>query len=117
MKRDTIKSLAKEIKVRFPWLRVEVDRGYASTDRDIPGTRLRHPGKGRWGSRIKIYDPRVKALGEWRHGKNQPLSDFDPRKRFGALVLDHNNAETYRRTSEVRIWMENYARCPPWRKR
>lgn len=65
-------------------LRAEVERGFASTDRKIRGTRLRHPGKGRWGSRIKVYDEN------------------------GALLLDHNNAETYRRTEEVAEWLQTH---------
>lgn len=70
MKRDTIKSLAIEIKDAWPELEVEVLRGYCNT------------GKGRIGTRIIV-------------------KDVD-----GELLLDHNNAETYRRTYEVRNWME-----------
>jgi hypothetical protein len=64
-----------------------VERGYASTDRKIPGTRLRRPGKGRTGTRIKVY-------------KLKPTYE---------LLLDHNQAETHRRTSDVIEWMERYA--------
>lgn len=84
-------------------LRAEVERGYASTDRKIKGTRLRHPGKGRWGSRIRVYDTRAK-----------PPSDY-VRTRYGLVygehglvVHDHNNAETYRRTYEVTEWLRNF---------
>lgn len=69
-------------------IRAQVDRGYASTDRKIRGTRLRHPGKGRTGLRIRIYD-----------------ATFDT---FPRLLLDHNNAETYRCTSEVTAWLRDY---------
>lgn len=79
MKRDTIKSLAEEIRRRWPHLKVE--RGYCNTDRKIG--RLRWPGKGRWGSHIIVRDEK------------------------GKVLLDHNNAETYRRTSEVRRWMDS----------
>ena len=81
---NTIKKLAALIKVARPKWRVEVDRGFYSTDRKIPGTRLRHSGKGRWGSKILVWDER------------------------GSCILCHNNAETYRRTSEVRAWMREW---------
>lgn len=82
--RDTIKSLAKEIQRRRPRWRVYVERGHCNTDRKIG--RLRWPGKGRWGSRIHVYDEK------------------------GREILDHNNAETYRTTSEVRRWMEEHVK-------
>lgn len=91
MKRDTIKSLAAEIRALWPELDVRVERGYCDTDRKIPGTRLRRPGKGRWGSRIIVRDPA------------QPTPPFG----LGRMILDHNNAETYRTTSEVRAWIED----------
>lgn len=80
--RQTIKTLAAEISKRWPYLRVEVDRGHCNTDRKIG--RLRHAGKGRWGSHIRVYSP------------------------SGEKLLDHNNAETYRHTDEVRRWMDAY---------
>lgn len=83
MVRDTIKSLAREIQLRWPELHVLVERGHCNTDRKVG--RFRHPGRGRWGARIIVRDKR------------------------GELLLDHNNAETYRNTSEVRRWMES--RC------
>lgn len=81
MKRDTIKSLAREIKQCWPHLDVRVERGYCNTDRKIG--RLRWPGKGRRGSCIIVCD------------------------RKGKVLLYHNNAEKYRSTSEVRRWMES----------
>ncbi len=84
MKRDTIRSLAEEIKKRWPQLDVQVERSEVSTDRKIRGTRLRHPGKGRKGMRIIV-------------------------RSKGKIVLDHDNAETYRRTADVRDWMDVYA--------
>lgn len=83
MKRTTIKQLAREIADRWPHLQVKVERGYCNTDRKIG--RLRWPGKGRWGSRIIVRD------------------------KAGRVLLDHNNAETYRHTGEVRRWIEDYA--------
>lgn len=88
-KRDTIKSLAKEIHERWPMLTVIVKQGYCNTDRKVG--RLRIPGKGRKGSHIQVYawSTEVGKLGE--------------------RLLNHNNAETYRCTAEVRQWMECYA--------
>lgn len=80
--RDTIKGLAKEIKQRWPHLDVRVERGYCDTDRKAG--RLRVPGKGRHGSRLMVM-------------------------LEGAMLLDHNNAQTYRRTSDVRDWMKLYS--------
>lgn len=61
MKRDTIKSLAKEISERWPKLVVKVERGYRNTDRKIG--RLRWPGKGRYGSRIIVpFQKHLKAM-------------------------------------------------------
>jgi hypothetical protein len=90
VKRDTIKSLAKEIQQRWPYLTVRIERGYCNTDRKIG--RLRWEGKGRWGSRIIVTTAR------------------------GVLLLDHNNAETYRRTSDVRRWIDRYAAAAGVRK-
>ncbi len=63
--------------------RAEIVEGYCSTDRDIPGTRLIHRGKGRKGNRLIVRDPQ------------------------GKVVWDHNSAETYRENGEVLRWVEN----------
>lgn len=89
--RVTIKTLADEIRLRWPHLRVVVERGFCNTDRKAG--RLRVAGKGRWGSHIRVYDG-------------------------NRIVLDHNNAETYRNTAEVRRWIDEYAkRTHPLAKR
>ena len=64
--------------------KAEIREGYYNTDRDIPGTRLRHPGKGQWGNKLIVKNPE------------------------GAKVLEHNAAETYRMNYEVEHWIENY---------
>lgn len=89
-KRDTIRSLAKEINQKWPVLTVIVEPSIASTDRKVG--RLRIPGKGRRGTRIKVYG--------W---------STEPGK-LGPLLLSHDNAETYRHTGEVRAWIEQYAK-------
>jgi hypothetical protein len=83
VKRLTIKQLAATIRARWPHLDVEVTQGHANTDRKIG--RLRWPGKGRTGARIIV------------------------RNAKGEVLLDHNQAETYRRVSDVVEWMERYA--------
>lgn len=86
MPRDTIKSLAKEIQQRWPHLNVSVERGFCNTDRKPKGCRyITHVGRGRYGSQIIVKDT------------------------TGVVLLNHNNAETYRRTSEVRDWIEHYS--------
>lgn len=88
-KRCTIKQLAVEIQQRWPHLRVEVDRGYCNTDRKPRGCPyITHTGKGRWGSRIKVF--KRQADRPW-------------------LIFEHNNAETYRTTEDVVRWMDEYA--------
>lgn len=80
--RDTIARLAEEIRKLRPKWSVVVDQVTYSTDRKPRGCRyITHVGKGRKGARIKVYDAR------------------------GTLLLSHNQAEPYRRTSDVREWM------------
>lgn len=80
--RQTIKTLADEIRRRWPELRVEVTRGYCNTDRKPRGCRyITRKGRGRWGSHLRVYDV------------------------DGVKLLDHNNAETYRTTRDVVRWI------------
>lgn len=78
-------------------LTCELEEGYCNTDRKIPGTRLRHPGKGRTGARLKMYVP---------NGDRYPTG-------FPRPVLDHNNAETYRHLGEVREWLCDWVQKLP----
>lgn len=80
----TLRQVAKYINERHGvFLRADVMRWTSNTDRKIPGTRLRHPGKGRTGSRIRVL------VGEF-------------------LLVDHKNSETYRRVSEVHDWLARW---------
>jgi hypothetical protein len=54
-----------------------IEPGFCNTDRKIPGTRLRHPGKGRRGNKLVV------------------------RNRKGEIVLTHDSAETYRTNAEA----------------
>jgi hypothetical protein len=76
-----LKTIAKEINEEISGYTAEIVEGYCNTDRKIPGTRLRKPGKGRYGNRIIV--------------KNAE----------GKVVLDHNSAETYKDNKEVEDWL------------
>ena len=69
------------INENMPGYTAEVVKGYCNTDRQVPGTRLRWPGKGRTGNRIIV-------------------------KKDGTVIFDHNGAETYRCNQEVMDWYE-----------
>lgn len=82
--------LAEQINREFPDLEAVIEQGYCCTDRKIPGTRLRRPGKGRRGNKLVVYS----------RTKRSP-SGLDR-----LVVFSHNSAETYRRNSEVVDWIE-----------
>lgn len=71
-------------------LRAITEPSWSSTDRQIPGSRLRIQGKGRHGVRLTLY----------------PVS----RDSFTAStkVYTHDTSETYRTHREAREWVENY---------
>lgn len=73
-------TIARFINAHLPGYAARIEKGYCSTDRKIPGTRLRHPGKGRWGNELFV-------------------------EKDGVEVLRHNAAETYRTNSEVEDWL------------
>jgi len=75
---------------RLQLSRATVEATSVSTDRHWRGSRLRHPGKGRKGNRIKVWDLK------------------------GEIVLDHNAAETYRRNDEVERWLADWERGRRW---
>jgi hypothetical protein len=50
----------------------------------------------------------------WRRYAKARQLRLDARPFYaGELLLDHNNAETYRRVDEVREWIERYAKENP----
>lgn len=111
--RQTIKTLADEIRRRWPELDVKVEQGFACTDRKIPGTRLRHPGKGRLGSRIIVRDPTHPVVTPGGFTMGELLLDQSPERSPGAgiepVVSMSSLAgcpETYRQTDEVRDWID-----------
>ncbi len=90
----------------------EIEKGYCNTDRKIPGTRLRHPGKGRTGNRIKVFEcedhKRELILNPWHHFAREDTERERSRVYSRGPLLDHNAAETYRRNEEVVYWLRNY---------
>lgn len=90
MKARRLAVIATWINENVPGLRAEMERGYCNTDRHLSGTRLCWPGKGRRGTRIKVYDTTKVTP----HGH--------------PVVLDHNAAETYRCNSEVEEWLTRW---------
>ncbi len=58
-----------------------IKEGFCDTDRKIAGTRLRHPGKGRYGNKLVV-------------------------KKDGQEIFSHNAAETYRTNDEVERWIK-----------
>lgn len=89
----TLKQLHRFVEAYSGVFRVKsvLSRATVSTDRKIPGSRLRRPGKGRTGARIQFFD----SLRSQRSGEfwmTRPL-------------FDHKNAETYRTVQDVRDWL------------
>jgi len=76
-KAPRLTALAKAINEKVPGVVARVQEAYVNTDRKIPGSRLRSPGKGRHGNRLFVWD-----------------SD-------SVVVIDHNSAETYRTNAEA----------------
>lgn len=85
-----LKVIADWINANRPELRATIEEGYCNTDRQIG--RLRSPGKGRHGNRIKVFRRKDKHVG---------LMGPKP-------LLDHNAAETYRSNDEVERWLSEY---------
>jgi hypothetical protein len=85
-----LKVIAAWINANRPELCAEIERGYCNTDRQVG--RLRWPGKGRHGNRIKVFKRADKYVG---------LKSPQP-------LLDHNAAETYRHNDEVERWLSEY---------
>ena len=69
-----------------------VDHVVSSTDRSIPGTRLRRAGKGRRGLRLEIWPVGASAL------------------RPDDRLFQHTSSETYRKHAEARAWVEQHLR-------
>lgn len=78
-------TIAREINESVDGLSAKIERGYCDTDRKIPGSRLRWPGKGRHGNRLIVTH-----------------------EATGRVVMDHNAAETYRSNSEVEDWLSRW---------
>lgn len=101
-KAENLRLLAAKIEQLFPELVAIVYPaahplgGFCNTDRKIG--RLRHPGKGRRGSRLMVsIRPGHEQTPFWRD-------------RRGPVVFEHNAAETYRTNADVVRWIEDETR-------
>lgn len=91
---ERLKTLAKRIEFLFPDLVTDLDTWTSSTDRHPKGVRWRIPGKGRKGTRLRVFLRRGPGLG--------PANYFDP-------ILEHRAGDTYRRNQDVLDWIEREA--------
>lgn len=107
MKGQTLKQLARLIEAAFPDLvaTAEPGRGYCNTDRDIPGTRLRRPGKGRTGTLLTVRRRLPKTCSGRSHDYRLGESCSYCGERRDGIVFQHNAAETYRRNQDVVDWI------------
>lgn len=94
-----LKALAAEIERRFPDLVTALDSWTSDTDRHPKGVRWRIPGKGRKGTRLRVFERRGPGLG--------PADYFNP-------ILEHRAGDTYRKNQDVVDWIEREA---AWRER
>lgn len=90
-----LKALAAEIERLFPDLVTALDTWVSDTDRHPRGVRWRIPGKGRKGTRLRVFTRRGPGLG--------PADPFNP-------ILEHRAGDTYRRNQDVVDWIEREAR-------
>lgn len=96
---ERLKTLAKRIEFLFPDLVTDLDTWTSSTDRHPKGVRWRIPGKGRKGTRLRVFERRGPGLG--------PRDYLDP-------IFEHRAGDTYRSNRDVLEWIEREA---AWRKR
>ena len=78
---------------------------WSSTDRPVPGTRLRHPGRGRTGRKLEVFNDAAMPF---------PLPWGGTAKK-GEVVFSHDSSETYRHNTEVCQWIldrERATDCP-----
>lgn len=75
-----------------------LEGGFCDTDRKLAGTRLRRPGKGRYGNHLFVTSDAQFA------GRVQRWN----RDWYAAIVIDHNAAETYRYNGEVIDKLHDY---------
>lgn len=113
MKAPHLKQLAAQIEKDFPDLVAIVYPanhpmgGFCNTDRKVG--RLRHPGKGRRGSRLIVswrpgHGPTCQGHGQHFFTLGADRCSCCGWHRYEKL-LDHNAAETYRTNQEVVDWI------------
>jgi len=82
-------ALAQFIRETWSDLRVTLEPWTTNTDRKFQDSRIRWPGKGRKGKRLKVVDPKKDPTGFGYHG----------------ILLQHESGETYRHNGEVCKWI------------
>lgn len=101
-----LKEIAAWINENRPELLATIERGYCNTDRKIPGTRLRHAGRGRWGNRLIVRTRGRQTVVRYNGWGKKPWERVT--LDHYTVVLDHNAAETYRQNSEVEQWLAEW---------
>ena len=96
---ERLKTLAFGIETLFPDLVTALDSWTSSTDRHPKGVRWRIPGKGRKGTRLRVFVRRGPGLG--------PADPFGP-------IFEHRAGDTYRRNEDVLAWIQDERE---WRER
>lgn len=89
---ERLKTLAKRIESMFPDLVTVLDTWTSDTDRHPKGVRWRIPGKGRKGTRLRVFSRNGYWLGVKRN-------TFDP-------IMEHRAGDTYRRNQDVVDWIK-----------
>jgi len=93
-------TLARFIRETWPELDVKLEPWTTNTDRKIPGSRLRIPGRGRKGNLLTVRELEHCARGH----------------RIERLLLRHESGETYRHNGEVCDWIMRRLRSHPPKK-
>jgi len=92
---ERLKTLAKRIDTLFPDMITALDTWTENTDRHPKWVRWRIPGKGRKGTRLRVFVRRGPGQG--------PADLFAP-------VFEHRAGGTYRRNSDVMEWIDRETR-------
>lgn len=104
MKVRTLKDLATAINAMGTGYTATVQSSWTSTDRDIPGTRLRHPGKGRKGTKLTVTSPTGEVVIRCDTSETTPvyMAVVEAKRLFGAK-LDLDPGEVYQPGTQVRV--------------
>jgi hypothetical protein len=104
MKVRTFKDLATAINAMGNGFTATTEKSWTSTDTKIVGTRLRHPGKGRKGTKLILKNPAGEVVDTWDTSETTPVyvAIMEAKRLFGTK-LDLDPAEVFEVGSQVRI--------------